>query len=168
MFFNYKSGVIDSTMGCPTRMDHAMVIVGYEEVGGEVTQEESYDHCDIITKEKIKQKRRCRRPTKEERQNEVCTEGNPNNTEDADEFWFINKRGKGKCCYYEEIIKIKEKIDPKCEPVIIETVEDGMPTWVIQNSWGTGWGDGGFARIEAVDGLGVCAMNYWTQAVTAQ
>ena len=50
MFFNYKSGVIDSTMGCPTRMDHAMVIVGYEMVGGETKTitTESYDHCDWI------------------------------------------------------------------------------------------------------------------------
>ena len=50
MFFQYKSGVIDSTMGCPTSMDHAMVIVGYEMVGGETKTitTESYDHCDWI------------------------------------------------------------------------------------------------------------------------
>merc|ERR1712038_1450893 len=30
LFFQYSSGVIDATMGCPERMDHAMVIVGYE------------------------------------------------------------------------------------------------------------------------------------------
>jgi len=164
LFFQYSSGVIDATMGCPERMDHAMVIVGYEVVGGEVTQEESYDHCEIIRKEKIKQKRRCRRPTKEEKESEVCE-----TSEDGQDFYgWINKRDKFKCCYDEEIIKVKEKIDPKCEPIIIETVTDGMPVWVIQNSWGTGWGDSGFARIEATDGMGVCAMNYWTQAVTAQ
>jgi len=164
LFFQYSSGVIDATMGCPESMDHAMVIVGYEVVGGEVTQEESYDHCEIIRKEKIKNKRRCRRPTKEERESEVCE-----TSEDGQDFYgWINKRDKFKCCYDEEIIKVKEKIDPKCEPIIIETVTDGMPVWVIQNSWGTGWGDSGFARIEATDGNGVCYMNYWTQAVTAQ
>merc|ERR1711990_240322 len=127
-----------------------MVIVGYEVVGGEVTQEESYDHCDIIRKEEIAA--------------EVCE-----TSEDGQDFYgWINKRDKFKCCYDEEIIKVKEKIDPKCEPIIIETVSDGMPVWVIQNSWGTGWGDSGFARIEATDGNGVCYMNYWTQAVTAQ
>jgi len=164
MFFSYSSGVIDASMGCPERMDHAMVIVGYEVVGGEVITEESYDHCEIIRKEKIKNKRRCRKPTKEEKASEVCEA-----SEDGQDFYgWYNKRDKFKCCYDEEIIKVKEKIDPKCEPIIIETVTDGMPVWVIQNSWGTGWGDGGFARLEATDGNGVCYMNYWTQAVTSQ
>merc|ERR1712003_284798 len=130
----------------------------------EVTQEESYDHCEIIRKEKIKNKRRCRRPTKEEKESEVCE----TSSDGQDFYGWYNKRDKFKCCYDEEIIKVKEKIDPKCEPIIIETVTDGMPVWVIQNSWGTGWGDSGFARIEATDGNGVCYMNYWTQAVTAQ
>jgi len=136
MFFQYSGGVIDATMGCPTRMDHAMVIVGYEVIGGEVITEESYDHCEIIRKEKIKNKRRCRRATKAEKTDEVCE-----SVDGQDFYGWINKRDKFKCCYDEEIIKVKEKIDPKCEPIIIETVTDGMPVWVIQNSWGVGWGD---------------------------
>lgn len=31
--------------------------------------------------------------------------------------------------------------------------------WKVQNSWGTGWGDEGFIRIEITDGKGVCGIN---------
>ena len=31
--------------------------------------------------------------------------------------------------------------------------------WKIENSWGVGYGDGGFVRIEITGGYGVCGMN---------
>jgi len=164
LFVYYEGGVIDATMGCPERMDHAMVIVGYEVIPGEITYEESYDHCDIITKEKTKTKRRCRKTTNEEKDAQMCLADE--SSAEGDLYWWVNKRGVSRCCYDEEIVKEIEKIDPKCEPIIVETREDDMPVWVIQNSWGTWWGESGFARIEAVDGKGVCHMNFWTQSVS--
>ena len=31
--------------------------------------------------------------------------------------------------------------------------------WLMQNQWGTGWGDNGFIRIEISGGKGACGMN---------
>jgi hypothetical protein len=31
--------------------------------------------------------------------------------------------------------------------------------WLMQNQWGTGWGDNGFVRIEISGGKGGCGMN---------
>ena len=33
----------------------------------------------------------------------------------------------------------------------------------MQNSWGTGWGDQGFAKLAIEGGAGVCGMNYYIQ-----
>ena len=37
--------------------------------------------------------------------------------------------------------------------------------WKVQNSWGTGWGDEGFAKIAITGGSGVCGMNSYLQYV---
>ena len=42
----------------------------------------------------------------------------------------------------------------------VDTDEDGLH-WIIQNSWGSKWGDNGFARIRAVDGDGVLLSNLY-------
>ena len=52
-----------------------------------------------------------------------------------------------------------------CEGETTEVTVGEMPYWVIQNSWGSWWGENGFVRIEAVDGKGVCGSNFWTQFV---
>jgi len=31
--------------------------------------------------------------------------------------------------------------------------------WTIKNSWGTGWGNKGFAKILNTEGEGVCGIN---------
>jgi len=33
--------------------------------------------------------------------------------------------------------------------------------WKVQNSWGTGWGDQGFIKLEMSEGQGVCRVNYY-------
>ena len=31
--------------------------------------------------------------------------------------------------------------------------------FIIKNSWGSGWGEGGFGKIAMSDGPGICAIN---------
>lgn len=33
------------------------------------------------------------------------------------------------------------------------------PFWTVKNSWGTGWGMGGYAHIAISPGKGVCGIN---------
>ena len=40
---------------------------------------------------------------------------------------------------------------------VTETVDQEY--WLVQNSWGTSWGDEGFIKIAVEDGKGVSGMN---------
>ena len=42
----------------------------------------------------------------------------------------------------------------------VDSDENGLH-WIIQNSWGSKWGDNGFARIRAIDGDGVLLSNLY-------
>ena len=42
----------------------------------------------------------------------------------------------------------------------------GDDVWLIQNSWGTGWGDNGFIRLKNESGSGVSGMNTHIRWVT--
>ena len=38
-------------------------------------------------------------------------------------------------------------------------VEDGKEYFLVQNSWGVGWGDNGLVKIAATEGAGTCGIN---------
>ena len=36
--------------------------------------------------------------------------------------------------------------------------EGGQDYYIVRNSWGTWWGQKGYAKIAAVDGIGICGI----------
>ena len=47
---------------------------------------------------------------------------------------------------------------------LVGLVESGdKPYWIIQNSWGTGWGQSGFIHIAVEEGHGTSAMNTYIE-----
>lgn len=47
----------------------------------------------------------------------------------------------------------------------VQGPKDGacIPYWIVQNSWGGGWGDNGFIKIEIDKGDGVCGINRFAE-----
>ena len=66
-----------------------------------------------------------------------------------------NKRGKPnkKCCW-------EEYADGEELAQTAQGTENEDPSyWLIQNSWGSGWGAGGYVKLAIEDGVGVSGMN---------
>lgn len=37
-------------------------------------------------------------------------------------------------------------------------IENGQPYYILKNSWGAGWGDGGYVKVASVPGDGICGV----------
>ena len=67
------------------------------------------------------------------------------------------------------------KAEPKCKVTdwwisdctSAETIDSAGDAnyWKVQNSWGTGWGDQGFIKMEISGGKGTCGMNSYSDWV---
>jgi hypothetical protein len=41
-------------------------------------------------------------------------------------------------------------------------IEGGKKYYIVQNQWGTGWGDNGYMKLGAVDGTGICGVQQYS------
>ena len=53
---------------------------------------------------------------------------------------------------------LNDKSCPTHTSHAVGVVGYGSNYWIMRNSWGTSWGEKGYARIAMVDGVGICAI----------
>lgn len=56
-------------------------------------------------------------------------------------------------------------LDHAVTVVGLDQAADGTNYWLVQNSWGSWWGESGFIRLEAVDGEGISSMNLYAEHI---
>lgn len=143
-FYNYSSGILTETE-CPvTQIDHAVVVVGYSPGSGESTEAVT----EIVTYTQTRCRRRRRR---DYRSRTGCRRRD----------WYVHPDYRRYCCKDYEYTE---------EVVIEEGTAASDAYFLVQNSWGTSWGENGFVRF-AVDstGNGACGMNLeplWVEGVS--
>lgn len=87
---------------------------------------------DSVVIEPAKTETTCRAATSRERKKRRCFDGTR----------MVNRR---ECCSTTVVDAVTEEVT--------------TPYWVIQNSWGSSWGEDGFMRIAVTGGNGVCGIN---------
>ena len=108
----YEAGVLSTANECPTSIDHGVVVVGVHQASGNPTPPEP------------EYERTCRKALWREKN------ADPPACEGEGEILEPNRRGvpNRKCCTYTLIENVSE------------VSEDSMDYWIVQNSWGSGWG----------------------------
>lgn len=164
----YSAGVLSAANNCPTNIDHGVVLVGLHMPGdgddgdnndgddgdnndGDDGDNNDGDDGDDGDDDEQEYERVCRRASRAERRARECN--------GEDETLEPNRRGKlRRCCHY-----VPVEFDPFQS--VQNDEESSQAYWIVQNSWGTRWGDNGFIKIAVEEGVGVSGMNQYVQYV---
>ena len=53
------------------------------------------------------------------------------------------------------------EVDHAVTLIGFDTENGDEPFFTVRNSWGSSWGEGGYARLGMASGKGICGMNQW-------
>ena len=146
----YKSGIIDEDSDCGTKLNHALVIVGYTEKGAKPPAPEAEPEPEkkeeASPEAETEQKPPVPEPAAE-------PEAAPSSDPDPVKTCTVTKWWRN-CTY-----------DSEDDRRRLQDTQGEDDYWKGQNSWGTDWGDAGFVKIAIRKGRGVCGMNSYIQYV---